>query len=104
LVKEAIMKRFVLALALVVAPVAAEAAPATCAERDSLVALLGENFKEAPVALGIADNGRLVEVLTSDAGSTWSIIVTRPDGVSCLVAAGASWQPLVTLAFGERSS
>ena len=27
-------------------------------------------------------------------GATWSIIVTRPNGMSCLVAAGEAWREL----------
>jgi len=36
----------------------------------------------------------LVEVLTSDNGSTWTIIVSQPNGTNCLVAAGREWQDL----------
>ena len=40
------------------------------------------------MALGLASNGGLLEVLTSGNGGTWTIILTMPNGVSCLVAAG----------------
>ena len=54
---------------------------------------VSERYKEAPVALGLASNGDLLEVFSSDNGSTWTIIVTSPNGTSCLVAAGQDWQP-----------
>ena len=31
------------------------------------------------------------EVLTYEAGTTWTIIVTQPGGASCIVATGEDW-------------
>lgn len=74
-----------------------------CGPRDSVVKALTDKFHEAPTAIGISDNGSLVEVLASADGATWSILLTQPDGTSCLVAAGESWQPLIPVtAVGER--
>ena len=36
--------------------------------------------------------GGVVEILTSPDGNTWTIIVTTPQGMSCLVAAGEGWR------------
>lgn len=69
----------------------AQAAP-QCDQRDSVLKVLREKYKEAPVALGVTHNGGLVEILTTEDGSTWSIIVTTPQGMSCLVAAGENWR------------
>jgi hypothetical protein len=33
-----------------------------------------------------------VEVLSTGDGETWSIIITSPKGMSCLVAAGEGWR------------
>lgn len=63
-----------------------------CDQRDSVLQILQQKYKEAPVALGVTHNGGLVEVLTSDNGTSWSIIVTTPQGLSCLVAAGKNWR------------
>src|SRR5262249_62246228 len=63
-----------------------------CSQRDDVLAQLGSKYKEAPSAVGIANNGGLIEVLTSDDGSTWTIIVSMPNGTSCLLAAGENWQ------------
>ena len=86
-----------LALAIAI-PATAIAAPAPCGQRKDLLAQLVERYHEAPVAVGLANNGALVEVLTSDDGSTWTILITRANGISCLVAAGESWQKLETVA------
>lgn len=83
-----------LGIALSVAPLAATATPAACGQRIDIVASLAKEFKEAPIAVGVDNNGNLVEVLSSRSGSTWSVIVTTPNGVSCLVASGEDWQVL----------
>ena len=41
-------------------------------------------------------------VLTSDDGSTWTIIVSMPNGTSCLLAAGENWQPVERVAQGPQ--
>jgi hypothetical protein len=73
--------------------VAASAQP-QCDERDAVLEVLQKKYKEQPVALGVTNNGGLVEVLTTGNGSTWSIIVTSPQGMSCLVAAGEGWKTM----------
>ncbi|MDX1402018.1 MAG: hypothetical protein R3245_08855 [Kiloniellales bacterium] len=72
---------------------AASAQP-QCDERDKVLSLLSNKYKESPVAIGVTNNGGLVEVLSTNEGTTWSIIVTTPNGVSCLVAAGEGWRAL----------
>ena len=34
----------------------------------------------------------MIEVYSSDETGTWTILVTRPDGTSCLLAAGQRWE------------
>ncbi len=73
------------------------AAQTVCGERGKFIDGLSNNFKEAPAAIGLASNGNVLEVLTS-IGGTWTIIVTRPGGVSCVVASGEAWEDLPKLA------
>jgi hypothetical protein len=54
-----------------------------CSQRDDVLHQLGDKYKEAPSAVGLANNGGLIEVLTSDNGATWTIIVSMPNGTSC---------------------
>lgn len=68
-----------------------------CGPRDQALKQLAAEYGEAPVASGVMGNGNLIELLTSPSG-TWTILVTRPGGVSCLIATGEGWQdgkPLV---------
>ena len=83
------------AAVLLATPAAAEP---QCNVRDKVVDLLETKYKEAPVAVGVTNNGGLVEVLSTGAGETWTIIITTPQGMSCLVAAGEGWRPVEQLA------
>ncbi len=46
------------------------------------------------MAVGVTNKGALVEVLTTGDGSTWTIIVSMPNGTSCLFAAGEGWRSM----------
>jgi hypothetical protein len=85
-------------------PAAAAAGSPPCAPRPELLKQLANKFHEEPAALGLTNSGSLIEVLTSDDGSTWTIMITQPKGPSCLVAAGASWEQLKRAAKGERGA
>ena len=69
-----------------------------CDQRDSVLEVLQQKYKESPVAIGVTHNGGLVEVLSTGNGTTWSIIVTTPQGMSCLVAAGEGWRAMEQIA------
>ncbi len=66
----------------------------SCDQRASVIGRLAEQYREAPVAIGVTSTGGMVEVLTTGDGGTWTIIVSNPNGTSCLVAAGEGWRAL----------
>lgn len=90
------MRKYVtglIAAAGVIAMTSGAEAQMLCKERSEVLAQLSTGYKEAPTAMGLASNGALIEVLTSsEDGRTWTIIITRPNGVSCVMATGESWQ------------
>ena len=65
-----------------------------CGQRASVIGSLAQKYREVPVAVGVTSTGGIVEVLTTSDGATWSIIVSNPNGTSCLVAAGEGWRAL----------
>jgi hypothetical protein len=65
-----------------------------CSQRAIVLTALSDKYAEKPVAMGLASNGGVLEVLSDGEGSTWTIIVTMPNGVSCMVAAGENWEPV----------
>ena len=52
------------------------------------------NYSENPVAFGVHADGRLMQVFASDAGDTWTVVMTSPQGISCIVADGNDWYVL----------
>lgn len=81
--------------------VAAQPTQNSCTDRGSALSHLSKNYQEQPVAMGLASSGGVVEVLTNDKGSSWSIIVTLPTGVTCLVASGEGWEALQPIISGK---
>lgn len=69
-----------------------------CLKRADLLQHLSKRYQEAPAAVGLADNGALLEVFASKAGETWTVTVTMPNGISCLIATGQQWQDLPRVA------
>lgn len=74
-------------------PVSAQMAstPMLCEKRAKLMETLNHRFQETPTSLGLANTGAIAELLTSEDGS-WSIVLTYPQGFSCIVATGRHWQ------------
>ena len=79
------------------------AAQSSCGPRDAVVELLGNQFAETTVAVGLASSGGVIEVLASDDGSSWTIMLTMPDGTSCVVATGEAWLDVLRRAKGQIS-
>ena len=74
-----------------------------CTARDEVLGHFDSKYSEAPVAMGLANNGGVIEVLSSGSGNTWTIIITMPNGVTCLLAAGESWESLPLIAAGPAT-
>ncbi|MCY4181073.1 MAG: hypothetical protein OXC60_03665 [Litoreibacter sp.] len=62
-----------------------------CGERAVIVNQLENKHGEFRRSAGLQDNMVLVEVFASDAG-TWTILFTKPTGLSCFMAVGRSWE------------
>ena len=71
-----------------------------CSQRALVLTTLSDKYSEKPVAMGLASNGGVLEVLSNGEGSTWTIIVTMPNGTSCMVAAGENWEQVQHQALG----
>jgi hypothetical protein len=97
-----IMWKALVCLTAIALPLPAMAGQMACSARDDVLTQLGSKYKEAPSAIGLANNGGLIEVLTSDDGSTWTIILSMPNGTSCLLAAGEDWQAVERIAQGPQ--
>lgn len=80
------------ALILAVGPGHAEGAP--CGARALIIEQLGNRYQETRRAVGLASNNAVLEIFASEDSGSFTILVTMPDGRSCLVASGEHFQPL----------
>lgn len=74
---------------------------AACGDRGYIAQKLDNGYSEKPVAMGLSADGAVVEVFASNAGS-FTIIVTRPNGLSCILVTGESWEDLMALKAGLK--
>jgi hypothetical protein len=69
-------------------------ARSACAPRDAVIDRLASGFGETRQSIGLGADNRLVEVFASAETGTWTITVTDPRGLTCLVASGQAFEPL----------
>ena len=62
---------------------------ASCDMRDTMVAMLENKYGETRRASGLNQAGA-VEMWASATGS-WTLTITTPDGVTCLIASGEAY-------------
>lgn len=70
------------------------AAQTVCLPFERLSHQLAEQYDEHPVAIGLVDPGRLIQVFARADGDSWTIIQTTPGGQSCIAAAGRYWHAI----------
>ncbi len=76
------------------AATAPPAAAGTCTERSKLIERLSEKYAENLTAGGIRSGRKgnaLFEIWSSEETGTFTLLVTYPNGVSCVVAAGTDF-------------
>ncbi|KEO53086.1 hypothetical protein TP2_09095 [Thioclava pacifica DSM 10166] len=71
----------------------APAETAACGLRADLVAQLQTRYFETRRAIALAENNAVLEIFASESGS-WTILVTRASGQSCLIASGEAFETL----------
>lgn len=77
--------------AVAVAPPAKAQQAASCGDREKIVDVLQKKHGEAPIGAGLAGETAVVELWSSEKTGTWTLLITRTDGVACLLAAGDAW-------------
>ncbi len=82
------------AFALLLHTAATVKAQPVCMPHDEFRVELHRNFLEAPVAIAIANNGALIELYAKRDRSSWTFVMTRPGGLSCVLVAGEEWNEL----------
>jgi hypothetical protein len=65
-----------------------------CAPRDSVVERLAEGYGETRQSVGLGRDNSMMEVFASPESGSWTITITFPTGMTCLVASGQSFESL----------
>ncbi|MCE8007606.1 hypothetical protein [Aestuariivita sp.] len=72
----------------------ASAQGSNCGPRQAVIDRLAETYGESRQSMGLGASGQVVEVFASDASGTWTITVTLPNGLMCLMASGQAYEAL----------
>lgn len=65
-----------------------------CAPRQVVLDRLSGTYGESRQSIGLAAQGAVIETFASPDTGSWTITVTMPNGVTCLVASGQSFETL----------
>lgn len=88
---------FLLSLAFGAMLLTAHMAPAqntNCAARAAMIERLATTYNEKRQLVAMSGQNAMLELFASDQGS-WTITVTQPSGLTCIVAAGQNFQYVV---------
>lgn len=85
--------------ALLLAP-PARAQP-SCAAHQTIADQLATRFGETRHSMGLAADATVMELYASRDTGTWTLTVTLPNGLTCLVAAGDHFETIPTPASGN---
>ncbi len=83
-----------LALALAALPAFAPAQAMRCGARETVIRHLEERYGETRRSVGLQEGRGVVELYANAESGSWTILLTTPQGMSCLMAAGESYQRL----------
>jgi hypothetical protein len=88
------MQRFLLIVwSTVSSTIICQAAEQVCDTRQAIVLALAQRYQETVQAIGLANDGALLEIFASDRG-TWTAVMTDPRGRSCMIAAGEAYEQI----------
>ncbi len=76
---------------LILYPAPSRAAP-QCAPHDVVTTSLATEFGEARRSIGLAQDNTVMELFAAADSGTWTLTVTMPNGMTCLVAAGNNFE------------
>jgi len=91
--KRAFMPALVLAtMAGFALPPAPAGAQMVCGKRADIISQLSERYGETRRSMGLAEGRGVVELYASEETGSWTILMTNPRGIACMMAAGQSFE------------
>ncbi len=89
----------------VTGPVAAAAQQSVyCGARAAIVERLGQKFGEARTGGGLMSQDQLLEIWSAPDTGTWTALLTRADGVSCILGSGDNWYQALPVAASQGTA
>ena len=82
------MKKLLLSLALFAGSSSIVAAQMLCVERVDMLDRLASEYGEELIEVKMMEEYGLLEVLKSPTKGTWTLLLTKPGGISCVLATG----------------
>ena len=76
-------------------------AQTACGDHAKMVKALGDKFSETRRVIAVSNNN-FVEIFAAKSG-TWTVLSSSPQGVTCIVASGESWEDLPIEIEGKNS-
>ncbi len=65
-----------------------------CGARQPIIERLADRFGESRQSIGIGTKNRVVETFANPDTGSWTITVTMPNGMTCLIASGHAYETL----------
>ena len=99
--RASMLPRLPVCLAVTIAVAAMSAEPAwaqtpggqmICGKRNDILRQLDEKYGETRRSLGLAQGRGVVELYASDETGSWTILLTNPQGTTCMMAAGEAFR------------
>ena len=86
------MTRIAGVVAAVLFAASAEAQGRLCAPREAIIAQIAGQHGEAQQSYGLQQSGAVIETWANTDTGSWTVIMSTPDGMSCLVAVGEAFR------------
>ena len=67
----------------------------------ALAKQLETKFKESPIVGGLTKQASLLQIFATRGGETWTAVIVRPNGLSCIISAGEWWVDLAQVKTGD---
>lgn len=97
------MLRLALATALILSAGPALAEPSPCFPYAEIASALDAEAHETSVARMLDSRGRVVEILATEDGSTYTILIVAPNGMACAVSVGSAYAVVPAAVAGNPS-
>lgn len=74
-----------------------------CDTRDAMTEQLTSRYGEQIRGAGLRSETAMIELWQSPETGSWSLLMTRADGTTCIIAHGTDWTPVPVIARETQS-